>query len=102
MDLAPTKPGETPQLELAGIGVRLKPDGNTLVVSEVLAGSGAAEAGLAPGDRIVAVDGVAVAQLGLDGALERIRGPEGSPVRLTIRRGDAETVLVAIRQRIRA
>ncbi|HJZ86541.1 MAG TPA: sigma-70 family RNA polymerase sigma factor [Polyangia bacterium] len=101
VDLAPTKPGESPQLELVGIGVALKPDGSTLLVNQVFPGSGAADAGISAGDRIIAIDGVAVAQLGFDGSLQSIRGPEGSPVRLTIRRGDAQTEVVAIRKRLR-
>src|SRR5262249_53621836 len=35
VDLAPTKPGETPQLELVGIGVSLKPDGDMLLINKV-------------------------------------------------------------------
>jgi hypothetical protein len=101
VDLAPTKPGETPQLELIGIGVSLKPDGETLLIQRVYPESGAADAGIAEGDRIVAVDGVPVAQLGLDGSIQSIRGPEGTQVTLMIRRGEAQTPIAVTRKRLR-
>jgi len=101
VDLAPTKPGETPQLELVGIGVSLKPDGDTLLINRVYPESGAADAGIAEGDRIVAVDGVSVAQLGLDGSIQSIRGPEGTQVQLMIRRGESQTPILVTRKRLR-
>jgi RNA polymerase sigma factor (sigma-70 family) len=101
VDLAPTKPGETPQLELIGIGVSLKPDGDTLLINKVYPESGAADAGIAEGDHIVAVDGVPVAQLGMDGSIQNIRGPEGTQVTLMIRRGEAQTPIVVMRKRLR-
>ena len=48
----------------------------------------AARAGLQSGDVIAAIDGVATDTLDLGRAAVRMRGPVGSPVRLTIRRGD--------------
>jgi protocatechuate 3,4-dioxygenase beta subunit len=101
VDLAPTKPGETPQLELVGIGVTLKADRDALLVERVFADSGAAEAGISAGDRIVAVDGVPVAQLGFDGSIQSIRGPEGTSAQLTIRRGDAQLELAVVRKPLR-
>ena len=101
VDLAPTKPGETPQMELVGIGVSLKPDGDTLLIQRVFPDSGAADAGIAAGDRILAVDGVAVPQLGFDGSLNSIRGQEGTTVALTIKRGDAQLAVPIVRKRLR-
>ena len=48
-----------------------------LVIVAPLAGSPAAKAGLRTGDLVLAVDGVALDGLTVDGARERIRGPEG-------------------------
>jgi uncharacterized GH25 family protein len=101
VDLAPTKPGETPQMELVGIGVSLKPDGDTLLIQRVFPDSGAADAGIAIGDRILAVDGVPVPQLGFDGSLNSIRGQEGTTVALTIKRGDAQMAVPVVRKRLR-
>jgi protocatechuate 3,4-dioxygenase beta subunit len=101
VELEPTAPGEAPKLELHGIGAVLRVQGDAVIVADVVAESGAARAGLAPGDRILAVDGVPVASLGFKGTIEHIRGPEGTAVRLRIRRGDTETDLVAERRRVR-
>jgi hypothetical protein len=86
--LRPVAQGEEPRTELAGIGVGIAPRGETLVVTSVAPGGGAAEAGLGPGDAIVTVDGQAVTELGFAGAVNAIRGPEGTTVLLSIRRGD--------------
>lgn len=100
--LTALEPGEAPRIELTGIGAVLTGRGDALVVGEVLAGGGAAAAGLAPGDRVEAVDERPVDELGFRGAIEAIRGPEGSTVRLLVSRGDGPArVLVAERRRVR-
>lgn len=101
IELSPTRPGEEPRLELAGIGVALEPKGEHLEVRQVLEGGGAAEAGVRPGDLVLAVDGRPVTQLGFEGSLQAIRGPEGTMVTLTLRRGDVAQVLVVSRRLVR-
>ena len=49
----------------------------------------------------MAVDGVPVTALGFQGTIEHIRGPEGTAVRLEVRRGETELRLVAERRRVR-
>jgi len=66
----------------------------TLVVSSVIQGAPADKAGVLPGDRIVSIDGVALAG-SVDDAVARIRGPKGSTVVLGIDRG-ASTSPIAI------
>jgi hypothetical protein len=85
-ELTPTKEGEEPTVELFGVGAMLGPDGDVLVVQQVIPGGGAALAGLVPGDAVLRIDGVPVAALGMDDSIQRIRGPEGSLVRLAVRR----------------
>ncbi|HEY6003418.1 MAG TPA: carboxypeptidase regulatory-like domain-containing protein, partial [Anaeromyxobacter sp.] len=82
-------PGEEPRTELPGIGARLTARDDTLVVSVLAPGGGAAEAGLVVGDAIVRVNGIPVTELGFGGAVDTIRGPEGTFVFLAIRRGDS-------------
>ncbi len=94
--------GEQPSLELVGIGARLGADGDALTVEAVYPGSGAEAAGIAAGDRVIAVDGVPVTQLGIDGAVARIRGVVGTTVSVTLRRGDRPVVLVVERRKLRA
>ncbi|HZR99896.1 MAG TPA: S41 family peptidase, partial [Chloroflexota bacterium] len=67
-----------------GIGARLRGPEPTIV--EVYANSPAAAAGLQAGDVIVAVEDQPAAGLKLDEIVNRVRGPEGSTVRLRVRR----------------
>ncbi len=100
--LGPVAEGERPVLELAGIGARLRPTEAGMHIDGVLEGGGAAEAGLATGDTIVAIDGESVPQLGWDDAIQRIRGPVGTEVRLAIHRGEDVISFSVIRRAIRA
>lgn len=103
IELSPTEPGEAPRVELVGIGAVLTGADDALVVQRVFPGGGAAEANLQSGDQVVSIDGAAVVQLGFNQAIQSIRGPEGSAVRLGVRRQGAEpaTELVIVRRRIR-
>lgn len=58
-----------------------------LVIVAPLSGSPAERAGLRSGDLVLAVDGVPLDGLSVDGARDRIRGPKGTVVTLTIQRG---------------
>jgi carboxyl-terminal processing protease len=71
-----------------GIGVRVgtAKDGLPLVV-DVFPGSPAKKAGLATGDEIVAVDGKATSGHTIDEVIGWVRGPAGSPVKVTARPG---------------
>lgn len=99
IELAPVKPGEDPRMELTGIGAVLSARGDALVIGQVMPGGGAAAAGLAPGDAIVAIDGAGVVDVGFEPAIQRIRGPEGSVVILSVRKGGEGTpVEIAVRR----
>lgn len=104
IDLRPVAEGEEPTLELTGIGAILSIQGDVLLVGQIIEGGGAAEVGLTPGDGILAVDGVNVVDLGFGGSIERIRGPENTTVRLTVRRAGTEEIdiIVVPRRRISA
>jgi hypothetical protein len=100
--LTPLADGEDPSIELAGIGAVLSADGEVLLVQRVLPGGGAAEAGLTPGDRLIAIEGHPVVELGFEGAMATIRGPEGTSVLLRVRRGEgAPADLVVYRRLVR-
>jgi len=68
-----------------------------LVVREVPPDSPSAEAGLEPGDEILAIDGRAVAGLSVREVVAALRGEVGSRVRLRVRRGDTERELEVLR-----
>lgn len=80
-----------------GIGVYLRLANDQAFIDRPIKNSPATKAGLQAGDEILAIDGVAVGPLikGLDinkanvEIATRIRGPKGSQVTLTIRRGEA-------------
>lgn len=97
--LSKVEPGETPRIELVGIGAVLAARGDVLVVGEVVPGGGAAEAGILPDDELLRVDAVPVATLGFAGAIGRIRGIEGSTVLLEVRRGGGEPRVIAVPRR---
>ena len=70
------------QFEGVGLYVALK-DGH-VVIQTPIEGSPAQEAGLRPGDIILQVDGNAVTDLPLDQVIQRVQGPAGTSVTLTI------------------
>ena len=73
---------EQNRFEGIGVEVHLK-DGHIVVIAPIQ-GSPAQKAGMQPGDIILKVDGVNVAGMTLDQVIERITGPAGSQVTLTI------------------
>lgn len=74
------------QGEFGGIGVELvkRPDG--VVVVERYEDSPALKAGLLVDDVIVAVNGISIVGRSLAEVVRRIKGPQGTTVRLTVRR----------------
>ena len=73
----------------------LGPDCRLVIVSP-LDGSPAEKAGLLPGDYVLAADGVPFTDLTVDGARDRIRGPRGSVVELTVQRGSDPPFMLEI------
>lgn len=72
--------------EFTGIGVELGSNSSYPMVINVMADSPALKAGLKPGDLIIRVDGENTAGRTLWKVVEKIRGVQGSQVKLTIRR----------------
>jgi carboxyl-terminal processing protease len=71
-----------------------------LTVIAPIAGSPAAKAGIQPADLILDIDGRVAKGLSLDEAAERMRGPIGTVVSLTIERGGTSKEYDLIRDRI--
>lgn len=84
-----------------GIGAKIVTHNDTVIVHFPFPGGPAAEAGLQPGDRVLAVDGTS-----LDDAETRanvvqlVRGPANSSVKLRILRDDAERVIEVPRKSV--
>ncbi|MGH2583719.1 MAG: S41 family peptidase [Dehalococcoidia bacterium] len=83
---------------IVGIGVQMtERDGQPVVVA-AFPGSPAAGAGIRSGDRILRVNGDDVSNLTLAELGERLRGPEGSQLRLTVLHPDATTADLNLRR----
>jgi carboxyl-terminal processing protease len=85
----------------SGIGATLLPTTRGLAVTSLQAGPARA-AGVRVGDRILAIDGVPIAGVAFEKTLGRIIGPNGSTVRLRIRRVGRALDFVITRRRIEA
>jgi len=71
--------------EYSGIGASLQKEDGGLVITGVFDGSPAKAAGLGPGDVIVTVDGTPTKGVAIETSISRIKGDEGTTVKLGIR-----------------
>jgi len=69
-----------------GVGIIISQRNGQVTVIAPMAGTPAAQKGLRAGDVIAGVDGEDATKIGLDEVVTMVRGPEGTPVTLTIRR----------------
>ncbi len=83
--------------EITGIGIDLEKKKRGLVVVSPIDGSPAARAGIEPGDLILKIDGADVDDF--DDAVNRIQGPPGSKVVLTLERREREMIVPIVREK---
>ena len=74
------------QGEYEGIGAYVDTDGEYLTIVSPIEGSPADLAGLQPGDRVIAIDGEDMTGVAPEQARQKVLGPEGTKVTLTIAR----------------
>jgi len=74
-----------------GIGIQVTMENGLVKIISPIDNTPASKAGLKAGDYIAAINGVAVQGLNLDGAIDKMRGPEGSKITLTILRTTDKT-----------
>jgi hypothetical protein len=74
-------------MELAGIGAGLGQNADGIFVAQVFGGDPADRAGLHSGDHIVSIDGEDASSMSVADAVQRLRGPVGTSVGISIRRG---------------
>ncbi|MFM7086089.1 MAG: carboxyl-terminal processing protease CtpZ [Cyanobium sp.] len=86
---------------VSGVGLQLAlRDDHRIVVIAPLEGSPAAEAGLASGSELVAIDGIPCDELGLEATAARLRGASGSEVLVTMQPpGNGRVQEVVLRRR---
>lgn len=70
-----------------GITVQLRSDGQGFDVTNVVSGGPAQQAGIAPGDVVIAVDGTSAIGLTVSEMSALVRGRENTQVKLTVLRG---------------
>src|SRR3546814_3872768 len=82
--------------EFGGLGIEVTMENGLVKVVSPIDDTPAARAGLQPGDLVSHLDGELVLGLTLSDAVEKMRGKVGSPITLTIRRGEQEAFDVKI------
>lgn len=83
-----------------GITISVREDGLGFDILKVEPAGPAKEAGLLPGDILIAADGQNVAELGLEGSRDVIRGEVGTTVELTVLRNEKEMTFTVSRRQI--
>lgn len=71
-----------------GIGLYIEEKDGYINVVKTMTGQPAEEAGIKAGDIIISVDGIDIKDLGVDKVSAMIKGPEGTKVKLQVKRGD--------------
>jgi carboxyl-terminal processing protease len=72
--------------EFGGLGIEVTQDNGFIKVISPIDDTPASRAGVKPGDLILALDGKTVEGLSLNDAVDKMRGPPNSNIKLTIRR----------------
>jgi carboxyl-terminal processing protease len=72
--------------EFGGLGIEVTMEDGLVKVVSPIDDTPAAKAGIKPGDYIAAIDNVPVQGMALNDAIDKMRGPEGSKVTLTVLR----------------
>lgn len=89
---------ETTSGRYPGVGVELDLRDGFVTIIAPIAGTPADSAGIAPGDRIVGIDGKPTIGLGMEEVQQALRGANGTLVRLSILRGESVTRAFTLRR----
>lgn len=76
--------------EFGGLGMQVTMENGLVKVVSPIDDTPAARAGMKPNDLILAIDDAPVADMTLSEAVDKLRGPVGSQVKLTVRRKDTD------------
>ena len=82
--------------EFAGLGMQVTMDNGLVKIISPIDDTPAAHAGLKPGDFILAIDKQPVTDMSLNDAVDKLRGPVGTQVQLTIRRQGVDPFEVSL------
>jgi carboxyl-terminal processing protease len=85
--------------QYSGVGIEVSMEDEEVVVVSPLEGSPAAQAGIRPGDIIATIDGVPVNTTNLADTIGRMRGKEGTSVKIgVLREGSAEPLQFTLKR----
>jgi carboxyl-terminal processing protease len=76
--------------EFGGLGMQVTMENGFVKVVSPIDDTPAAKAGMKPNDLIVAIDDAPVADMTLEEAVDKLRGPIGSQVKITVRRAQTD------------
>jgi len=83
--------------EFGGLGLEITLKDNLLLVVAPIEGSPAELQGIQPGDAIIKIDGKFTKDLSLVDAVQRMRGPKGTPITISVyRKGSSELINITI------
>jgi len=86
--------------EFGGLGIEVTMENGVVKVVSPIDDTPAARAGIQPGDFITHIDGESVIGLNLSDAVDKMRGPVDSDVKLTIVRGNADPFDVTLKRAV--
>ncbi|MFB9859840.1 S41 family peptidase [Salinicoccus siamensis] len=82
--------------DFEGIGAEVMQEGSRIIITSPMRGSPAEEAGVEPGDEILAVDDEPVEGMNVQEAVQLIRGEKGTDVTLTLARNEGDPFEITI------
>ena len=85
--------------EFGGLGLEVTQDNGVIKVVSPIDDTPAAKAGMKPGDLILSLDNTSVQGLSLNDAVDRMRGPPGSTIHLTVKREGIDNPIDVTMQR---
>ncbi|TNE37187.1 MAG: S41 family peptidase [Alphaproteobacteria bacterium] len=74
--------------EFGGLGIEVTMDKDMIKVVAPIDDTPASRAGILPGDHISHVDGISIVGMSMSDAIDKMRGPEGTSITITVVRGD--------------
>ncbi|TNE59912.1 MAG: S41 family peptidase [Alphaproteobacteria bacterium] len=74
--------------EFGGLGIEVTMDKDMIKVVAPIDDTPASRAGIQPGDHISHVDGVSIIGMSMSDAIDKMRGPKGTSITITVVRGD--------------
>jgi carboxyl-terminal processing protease len=72
--------------QFGGVGIEVTQEDGLIKVISPIDGTPAAKAGIKSGDRIAAIDGTSIQGMALNAAIDKMRGPVGAKITLTVLR----------------